>query len=108
MTTRRLWIWVALLIFPLAAGKELWGQAAGSSIRGRVVDASGLPIVGATIVATDLATGKEYQASSREDGNYSVPALTLGAYRLQASAAGFRTFVNPSVQVNVATTTRVD
>lgn len=101
-------VWVSILLVCLIAAPHLWGQAQSSSITGRVTDPSGLPVVGAEIVAKSLATGDEYRAKSSEDGNYSLTALTVGQYSLRASLPGFSTFESPSVQVSVATVVKLD
>src|SRR5437016_3847386 len=108
MVTHRRWIPGVLLVLSFAVGTRLWGQASTSVITGRVTDPAGLPIVGAEIVATSLATGGEYRAKSVDDGNYSLPALAIGAYSLRASFPGFSTFESPSIQVSVATIVRLD
>jgi Carboxypeptidase regulatory-like domain len=107
-TNRRLSVlWLCLLFSIVVCGANLWGQGA-SAIRGIVSDPSGLSIGGAEIVATNLDTGSEYRTTSGDGGNYSLPALPLGNYSVQVAHSGFQTFVNSSVQVNVATTSRLD
>ena len=108
MGTQRRGVSLLVLLISLIAAPQLWAQAESSAITGRVTDPTGLAAIGAEIVATNLANGTEYRAKSGSDGNYLLPALALGAYGLRASLAGFRTYINPSVQVSVATTARVD
>ncbi|WP_456786046.1 MSCRAMM family protein [Cellulomonas sp. P5_C5] len=54
-------------------------------VRGRVTDASGAPVAGASVSLerTDLLGGIEVGASTRADGTYEVWPLAAGTYRLR-------------------------
>lgn len=59
------------------------------TISGRIADSNNLPIVGATLVATEVATGTERTVTSNEEGRYRFIELKPGTYKIKASATGF-------------------
>ena len=63
---------------------ELEGQ-----IRGRVVEAaSDLPVPGATLTVTSPNLGDPRVVTTNEDGEYLVPNLPIGDYRVTVSYPG--------------------
>jgi Carboxypeptidase regulatory-like domain len=61
-------------------------------INGVVSDSSGGVIPGATITATETATGFVQTTVSGANGRYSFPSLRPTGYTISAELAGFRTF----------------
>lgn len=57
-------------------------------ITGRVTDASGAVLPGATIVATRVATGVTSQAVTSTDGLYTIPALPVGSSSSRSDRGG--------------------
>lgn len=84
------------------------GQSANSSLLGRVTDATGAVIQGASITATSLATNQIRQTASNQSGEYTIPFLAPGRYRLEAVMAGFRTYLRPDLLVEVDQSLRID
>ena len=77
------------------------------TIYGSVSDPSGGAIAGAKVAVTNQATDQSRETISAADGNYTVPDLPVGTYRLTVSAAGFKTFVQDSILVQVDENRRV-
>ena len=77
------------------------------TIYGNVTDPSGAAIAGAKVTVTNTATDQSRDTTSAPDGNYVVPDLRVGAYRLSVTAAGFKTFVQDGIQVQVDENRRV-
>lgn len=76
----------------------LFGQLLLSTIRGTVSDASGAYVVGANVTVTDVKTNVTVRAvTSDAAGNFEVPDLVTGVYRVTAEAAGFKTFVADNI-----------
>jgi len=94
----------ALLLAP--AG--VWAQSFTASLLGDVTDSSGAAIPNVTIVAINVATNHRTEARSDTTGRYVVSPLQPGAYTLEASAAGFRRFVQTSVNLAVGQQARLD
>ncbi len=68
-----------------------WGQGAVGTLNGTILDTSGAVIPGATVVATDVATGVETRTTTTSAGSYTLPYLPAGTYNIRVSAPGFRT-----------------
>ena len=70
---------------------------------------SGGVLPGVTVTATQTGTGVMREAVSDADGAYFLPNLPIGPYRLEAALAGFRTFVQTGIvlQVNANPTVNV-
>jgi Carboxypeptidase regulatory-like domain len=77
-------------------------------LSGTVTDPSGAVIAGATVTATDIATGQSRQATSDASGLYQISQLAPGNYSVKFSASGFQTAQVPSVTVNVTETAVLD
>ena len=58
-------------------------------IAGTVRDPNGAVIVGAEVTVTSLATADERKVYDRQEGNYAVPLLSPGTYRMRVAANGF-------------------
>ncbi|MGI8788573.1 MAG: carboxypeptidase regulatory-like domain-containing protein [Pyrinomonadaceae bacterium] len=56
---------------------------------GKVVDSNNLSIVGASVTATQIETGKEKTVISNEDGRYKIIQLPPGTYNVKSTASGF-------------------
>lgn len=82
--------------FP-ASCQETRGQ-----ILGRVVDQSGAAVVGATVTAIGAATGVETATTTNQRGDYVLPFLISGPYRVVVQMKGFKEFVESNVQVQIA------
>ena len=77
-------------------------------IAGTVKDERGAVIVGAEVTVKSLATAEERKVTTDNQGNYSIPLLPLGAYRVVVVAKGFNPAVFNPVRVLITETTTVD
>ncbi len=48
------------------------------SLAGVVTDQGGAPVVGANVIAIHLPSGSTYEATTRADGRFSMPAMRVG------------------------------
>ncbi|MBI3278947.1 MAG: TonB-dependent receptor [Acidobacteria bacterium] len=78
-----------------------WAQESRGAIRGRVTDPSGAPAPGVQIQATNVSTGVTLSAATNEQGNYEVPYLLPGTYRVTAELSGFKQSTRDGIQVRV-------
>ncbi|HYW42199.1 MAG TPA: carboxypeptidase regulatory-like domain-containing protein [Bryobacteraceae bacterium] len=83
-------------------------QEVSAGITGRVTDPSGSSIVGASVSAKDLDRGTDWPTKTNEDGIYAFPRIPVGRYELKVEAAGFKTYVNSEVALEVNQRARVD
>ena len=65
-------------------------QATTGEITGRVLDASGAGVPGATVTATNTATGLVRSTATGGEGDYTVPLLPPGDYTVTAELTGFK------------------
>ncbi len=98
-----------IAIFFLASIRQLPAQnvVLTGSIRGRVTDHAGAVVPGATIVVSDLATGRQQSAVTNHDGHYQFLALMPGTYSVTATGKGFHD-TEALVRVLVGSTTLQD
>src|SRR5688500_10442826 len=98
---------VLVLMFTLVPG-TLAAQEARGTIQGRVVDASGGAIPGATVEVLNLATGVVTPTTTNEQGSYRVPFLIPGVYRITVALEGFSKFVSDGIELHVDDVLTVD
>src|ERR1700733_7500133 len=77
---------VALLLYGCCA----WGQMNTAEIGGRVQDATGGVLPGATVTIRHLDTKQEFTAVSNSAGEYLFAQVPVGAYSLTVTAADFK------------------
>ena len=78
----------------------LWAQAT-AQINGRVTDQTGAVLPGVDITATQTDTGITRTTITDETGAFVLPNLATGPYRVEAALAGFRTFVQTGIVLQV-------
>src|SRR6516165_3273386 len=84
-------ILVGLLFTSVAA------LAQTSQINGTIRDASGLVIPGASVKATQTATGIVRTVISGADGGYVLPNLPIGPYLLEVTKEGFSKYAQTGI-----------
>jgi len=86
-----------LMLFLPAASR---GQEGLSTLRGTVTDSSGGVVPGVEVTVEEVATGLTLRKVITDNhGDYEVPALKEGTYRLIATRAGFKTLVENDIHV---------
>jgi hypothetical protein len=78
------------------------------TITGTVTDQGGAVIPNAAVIATNTETAGEFRTQSTATGNYTIPSLVVGRYKLTVELTGFKKFSQENIVINVATTNRVD
>lgn len=73
-----------------------------------MTDASGALIPGVQILLTNTQTGTKADTVTTGTGNYTLPGLSVGTYRLSVTHPGFSTYERTGIEVQVAVTERVD
>lgn len=100
---KRKWIGVWCLGVLLLASNVLAQRVTGS-IAGQVRDQQGLAVPGAAVTVTNEAMAVTRSASTGEEGNFAVPDLAPGSYKVTIKAAGFKAFeTTVTVRVGIAT-----
>ena len=83
-------------------------QIQNGQFAGVIEDPTGANVANARIVIKNLETGYELVVHSNEFGAYTAQELTVGHYKLTVEAAGFKTAITSSVELNAGTVARVD
>jgi hypothetical protein len=86
---------VALLSFASC----LYAQANRATVSGVVTDAQGAVVAGATVSATDTATGVVTSTKTNDAGLYSMGNLEIGTYSVAAEHPGFQKYVHSGIQL---------
>ena len=87
----------------------VFGQAVNlAQIHGRITDPSGAVVASAQVQARQLDTGLVRATTTNSDGQYSLPALPLGAYELAVSAQGFQKYLQKGITLEVSANPQVD
>jgi hypothetical protein len=68
-------------------------------VSGVVTKASGGPVIGATVVASNASNGTQFSATTDDQGHYSLPSLPVGTYDIIVQLGGFKTTRQPGVSV---------
>src|SRR6201997_3923070 len=93
-----------LLCFSAAAV----AQSTSGRILGTMTDQSGAAVAGAIVIVTDVQRGTTRTVTTDESGDYAVPDLQPGTYKIHAEAKGFKSVERLNVLLEVATDARVD
>lgn len=86
--------------FLLAA--SAWAQVNTSTIGGLVTDESGGAVANAKAVATLLATGQQREAVTNAAGEFVIPQLAPGGYKIAITASGFQTAIVDNLVLTIA------
>ncbi|MCC6862315.1 MAG: TonB-dependent receptor, partial [Bryobacterales bacterium] len=97
---------LAVLLASFAA--TLGAQLNRATLTGIITDPSGAAVANAKIVAVARDTNTTYNTLTTDTGNYTLPALDIGIYRIEVEAPGFKKSVRDGVQVTSGATVRLD
>ncbi|MFB3905063.1 MAG: carboxypeptidase regulatory-like domain-containing protein [Acidobacteriota bacterium] len=75
---------------------------------GRVIDETGGVIPGASVIAVNVGTNVSTQTVTNDEGNYRIPFLLPGEYRVTVELTGFRKVERTGVRMSVGSDTTVD
>ncbi|HVF56384.1 MAG TPA: TonB-dependent receptor [Pyrinomonadaceae bacterium] len=102
-TTPKLFQTLAALLFCFAAlAFPVHAQSNKGTITGTVKDPNGAVVKDAKVTASNKATGEARDATTSDDGTYSIPSLEPGQYRVTVEATGFQSviFEDVTLQTN--------
>jgi hypothetical protein len=92
----------------LAGSHGAHAQYEDGSLVGTIRDSSEAVVTGATVTATNTATGILIRTTTTGDGAYEFPALRTGVYTIAATAKGFAQAVAQNITVSVGSRERID
>jgi len=94
---------LVLLSISVFAQSQTTGRIAGT-----VKDPNRAVIVGAAVTVSSNATAENWKVTTDAEGNYAVPLLPPGPYRVRVAASGFNAALFDSAQVVITETTTVN
>jgi hypothetical protein len=97
------WGLALLLLLSLTLHADVTG-----TILGTIHDQTGAVVPQVTVVATNVDTNLSRETISNSEGEYRILTLPIGNYKIQATAAGFQTFVVTGIELAVNQERRVD
>ncbi|MEK7830531.1 MAG: carboxypeptidase regulatory-like domain-containing protein, partial [Acidobacteriota bacterium] len=106
MKYRQLVRFLFLPVLAFVAATTAFSQTA--QVTGRVSDQTGAVVQGAKVTITNQKTGLARDSVSNSEGNYTIPLLPPGEYRLAVKKEGFKPVVRPDVVLNVEQVARLD
>jgi hypothetical protein len=102
---------LGILLFTLATaclGNFAKAQGTTAQIVGKVADQTGAVVTNATIDVQNTGTGLGRTVTSSASGEYVIPSLPVGKYRLKAVAAGFKTYSQSGIDLEGGQQARLD
>jgi len=96
------------LVLATAGGASAQSQAINGTIEGKVTDASGAVLPGATVTVTHVDTNAVRSFVTDERGEYRAPLLPLGGYRVRAELSGFKTVERSGISLSAGQTAVVN
>ncbi len=97
---------ICLVVLFCAAHAQ--GQAETATISGTATDPSGGAVAGAKVEATNVGTNVVSSTVTDPAGRYTLSALPVGTYNVQAANTGFKTVVRANVVLAVGGSVVVD
>lgn len=101
MLSKKLFSAAISLSLILALSFSAAAQLGTASIRGTVSDPNGAAVAQARVIVKNKATGQTREATTDEDGVYTIQNLLPAAYELRVEVKGFAAAVIDSIDVRV-------
>ncbi len=90
-----------ILIFAALLAPAIFAQTDQGRISGRVTDANGAVVPGATVTVTNEQTGEVRMVTAKDDGSFFVVALKPSKYTISLAATNFETSTMKNIDVLV-------
>jgi hypothetical protein len=97
-----------ILILTIIFAGPAFAQGYRATIVGNVTDPSGDALSNAKVTATNKETGLSSSTYTDDEGDYVIPLIVPGGYRLRVEATGFKGVVSEDVVLQVDQTLRLD
>jgi hypothetical protein len=96
---------VLVALFALSSMNLLvLAQSDRGTVTGRVTDNTGAAVAGASVIITNIATGVNNTGTTNGEGLYTIPALTVGTYKLKVEKSGFKSAEVSGLAITVGST----
>src|SRR6478672_3420722 len=99
---------ILLPVIACLSASLLFGQSERGTITGTVADSTGAVVPRARVIVTNLSTKLRTESVSNDAGGYTAASLPVGPYMVRVEKEGFRPVANSGINLNAASTVRVD
>lgn len=99
---------IRLVILCTLAVSCIYAQQDRGTIVGTVYDPTGAVVPGVKVTITQVTTNLTQETTTNADGQYRVPNLPIGDYRVAFEAQGFKTAVREGIRLSIQDILRVD
>lgn len=99
---------LAGFVLLLVLSAPMWSQSGAGSLTGIVHDSTGAVLPNVRLTLASNVTGTAYSTTSDSQGLYTFPDVQVGTYKLSASAAGFKAYIQDGVTVTVGNRASLD
>jgi Carboxypeptidase regulatory-like domain len=96
------------LVILLSCSMALGQTVSTSQITGVVKDSAGAVVPNADVVLSQTDTGQTYKVKSNGVGQYILPNLPNGTYNLQVTSAGFETYIQRGIVLDVGSNPEIN
>ena len=84
-------------------------QVTTSAVSGQVIDETGQPVIGATVLAVHEPSGTQYGAVTNMDGRYTIQGMrTGGPYKIEISYVGYKKSAYTDLYLELGNTLGLD
>ena len=102
---RKFGLTLSLLAFVLVitsfSSQALAQQVAVAQVSGRASDQTGAALPDATVRMTETDRGVVHSTTTDSEGTFTFPSLPLGAYKMEVSKSGFKTYIRTGIVLQV-------
>ncbi len=98
----------AAALLPFAVLVDIASANDGGSISGTITDPHGAAVSGATVAASETATGSKQTRLTDSQGFYSFQTLPVGRYDIEIQAPGFRPLKRNGIVIDVESKIAID
>ncbi len=93
---------LTLVVFAIGSLNPVSAQDTRGTILGTVLDASGAVVPGAKVLVTKTDTGVTVNGVTNNTGEFNIPFLAAGTYRVSVQKAGFKTYSRQNIQLRIS------
>jgi hypothetical protein len=97
-----------IVLFVFAVTIHANAQSTTGTILGRITDPTGAAIPNAVVTITNTQTSETHSIQTNGQGEYVMPQLPVGEYRVQSESAGFKRTARTGVTLTVNEPARID